>query len=105
MYQAFGWIDQIPEFAHLPLILKPTGNGKLSKRDGSNLVSGISNRWKTAEGETYQGFREYGFEPDASIFFSLHAGWNDGTDKEIFSLDEMIQAFSIDKIVKVRCPV
>jgi len=101
LYQAFGWIDQMPEFAHLPLILKPTGNGKLSKRDGAQFgfpVFPID--WKTAEGETYQGFREYGFEPDALLNFLAFLGWNDGTDKEIFSLDEMIQAFSIDKIVK-----
>lgn len=101
LYQAFGWIDQMPEFAHLPLILKPTGNGKLSKRDGAQFgfpVFPID--WKTAEGETYQGFREYGFEPDALLNFLAFLGWNDGTDQEIFSLDEMIQAFSIEKIVK-----
>ncbi|MEI2694695.1 MAG: glutamate--tRNA ligase [Saprospiraceae bacterium] len=101
LYQAFGWIDRMPEFAHLPLILKPTGNGKLSKRDGAQFgfpVFPID--WKTAEGETYQGFREYGFEPDALLNFLAFLGWNDGTDQEIFTLDEMIQAFSIEKIVK-----
>lgn len=101
LYQAFGWTDRMPEFAHLPLILKPTGNGKLSKRDGAQFgfpVFPID--WKTAEGETYQGFREYGFEPNALLNFLAFLGWNDGTDKEIFTLDEMIQAFSIDKIVK-----
>ncbi|HEX5625969.1 MAG TPA: glutamate--tRNA ligase, partial [Saprospiraceae bacterium] len=101
LYRAFGWEDRMPRFAHLPLILKPVGNGKLSKRDGAQFgfpVFPIS--WKTPEGESLIGFREYGFEPHALLNFLALLGWNDGTEKEIFSIEEMIQAFSLEKIVK-----
>ncbi len=101
LYKAFGWLDQMPSFAHLPLILKPTGNGKLSKRDGAQFGFPVFPiNWTTADGETYQGFREYGFEPDALLNFLAFLGWNDGSEKELFSIQEMIQAFSIEKIVK-----
>jgi glutamyl-tRNA synthetase len=101
LYRAFGWEDRMPRFAHLPLILKPVGNGKLSKRDGAQFgfpVFPIS--WKTPDDESLMGFREYGFEPHALLNFLALLGWNDGTEQELFSIDEMVQAFSLEKIVK-----
>ncbi len=101
LYKAFGWEDQMPEFAHLPLILKPTGNGKLSKRDGAQFGFPVFPLdWKAEDGSVFMGFREFGFEPDALLNFLALLGWNPGTNQEIFHLDEMIQQFSIHKIVK-----
>ncbi len=102
LYQAFGWEEQIPEFAHLPLILKPTGKGKLSKRDGTKLgipVFPLSWEGSTPE-ESFKGFREFGFDPRAVINFLAFLGWNPGTEQELFSLEELVQAFSIEKIGK-----
>ncbi len=101
LYKAFGWEDQMPEFAHLPLILKPSGNGKLSKRDGAQFGFPVFPLdWKADDGSVFLGFREFGFEPDALLNFLALLGWNPGTNQEIFRLDEMIEQFSIHKIVK-----
>ena len=91
LYRAFGW--DAPEFAHLPLILKPIGNGKLSKRDGDKLGFPVFPlEWKTEEGIS-SGYRENGFFPEAVINFLALLGWNDGTDKELFSLEELVESF------------
>jgi glutamyl-tRNA synthetase len=102
LYRALGWEDKMPAFAHLPLILKPDGKGKLSKRDGLRLgipVFPIAWQGATPE-ESFKGFREFGFLPEAMLNFMAFLGWNPGTDQEIFSLDELIDAFSIEKIGK-----
>jgi glutamyl-tRNA synthetase len=98
LYKAFGW--NAPEFAHLPLILKPIGNGKLSKRDGDKMGFPVFPlEWKTDEG-TSSGYRENGFFPEAVINFLALLGWNDGTEQEIFSLDELVQKFDLNRIHK-----
>jgi glutamyl-tRNA synthetase len=98
LYKAFGW--NAPEFAHLPLILKPIGNGKLSKRDGDKMGFPVFPlEWKTDEG-TSSGYRENGFFPEAVINFLSLLGWNDGTEQEIFSLDELVQKFDLNRIHK-----
>ena len=99
LYDAFGW--ERPEFAHLPLLLKPDGNGKLSKRDGDRLgfpVFPID--WTTAEGELFSGYREKGYFPDAFINMLAFLGWNPGTTQEIFSLDELIDSFTLERVSK-----
>jgi glutamyl-tRNA synthetase len=102
LYRAFGWEDQMPEFAHLPLILKPSGNGKLSKRDGVMLgIPVFPLAWKGEDAESsFTGFREYGFEPAAVVNFLALLGWNPGTEQEIFSLDELVETFTMEKIGK-----
>lgn len=98
LYRAFGW--EAPEFAHLPLILKPIGNGKLSKRDGDKLGFPVFPlQWTTAEG-TSRGYKEAGFFPEAVINFLALLGWNDGTEQEIFSLAELIEKFDLKRIHK-----
>ena len=98
LYRAFGW--EAPEFAHLPLILKPVGNGKLSKRDGDKLGFPVFPlEWKTAEG-TSKGYKEAGFFPEAVINFLALLGWNDGTEQEIFSLAELVEKFDLKRIHK-----
>ncbi len=98
LYRSFGW--EAPEFAHLPLILKPIGNGKLSKRDGDKLGFPVFPlEWKTEEGIS-SGYRENGFFPEAVINFLALLGWNDGTDKELFSLDELVNAFDLNRVHK-----
>ncbi len=98
LYQAFGW--EAPEFAHLPLILKPVGNGKLSKRDGDKMGFPVFPlEWKTSEG-TSMGYRENGFFPEAVVNFLALLGWNDGTEQEIFSLDELVKKFDLNRIHK-----
>ena len=98
LYKAFGW--NAPEFAHLPLILKPIGNGKLSKRDGDKMGFPVFPlEWKTDEG-TSSGYRENGFFPEAVINFLALLGWNDGTEQEIFSLDELVEKFDLNRIHK-----
>ncbi|WP_304232961.1 glutamate--tRNA ligase [Jiulongibacter sediminis] len=99
LYRAFGW--QHPEFAHLPLLLKPEGNGKLSKRDG--LLGDFPvfpMEWKDEAGEVSRGFREDGYLPEAVLNFLALLGWNPGTEQEFFDLEELIQAFSLEKINK-----
>jgi glutamyl-tRNA synthetase len=98
LYRAFGW--EAPEFAHLPLILKPIGNGKLSKRDGDKLGFPVFPlEWKTEEGIS-SGYREKGYFPEAVVNFLALLGWNDGTDKELFSLEELVNAFDLNRVHK-----
>lgn len=98
LYRAFGW--EAPEFGHLPLIMKPIGNGKLSKRDGDKMGFPVFPLdWKTAEGIS-SGYREKGFFPDAVINFLALLGWNDGTEKELFSLAELVEAFDLNRVHK-----
>ena len=98
LYKAFGW--NAPEFAHLPLILKPIGNGKLSKRDGDKMGFPVFPlEWKTEEGVS-SGYRENGFFPEAVINFLALLGWNDGTEQEIFSLEELVEKFDLNRIHK-----
>lgn len=102
LYKFFGWEDSMPEFAHLPLLLKPDGNGKLSKRDGDKLGFPVFPLdWENKEtGETAAGFREQGYLSDAFLNFLAFLGWNPGNEQEIFSLDELVEAFSIERIGK-----
>ncbi|WP_298149828.1 glutamate--tRNA ligase [Flavobacterium sp.] len=98
LYRAFGW--DAPEFAHLPLILKPIGNGKLSKRDGDKMGFPVFPlEWKTEEGIS-SGYREKGFFPEAVINFLALLGWNDGTDKELFTLEELSESFDLNRVHK-----
>jgi glutamyl-tRNA synthetase len=99
LYKAFGW--EAPNFAHLPLILKPVGNGKLSKRDGDKLGFPVFPlEWKNADGTASMGYREQGFLPDAVINFLALLGWNPGTDQELFTLDELVQLFDLERVHK-----
>lgn len=102
LYQGFGWADTMPQFAHLPLILKPVGNGKLSKRDGAKFGMPVFPLpWHADNPEdSFAGFRDTGFLPEATINFLALLGWHPGGDQEIFSMDELIQAFSIEHISK-----
>tara|TARA_R110002072_G_scaffold115803_1_gene246099 strand:+ start:1338 stop:2876 length:1539 start_codon:yes stop_codon:yes gene_type:complete len=102
LYEAFGWEDSRPEFAHLPLLLKPDGNGKLSKRDGDRLGFPVFPlEWKDpSSGEISSGYREKGYFPEAFLNMLALLGWNPGTPQEVFSLEEMINAFSIDRVGK-----
>ena len=98
LYKAFAW--EAPEFAHLPLILKPIGNGKLSKRDGDKLGFPVFPlEWKSEEGIS-SGYREKGFFPEAVINFLALLGWNDGTDQELFSLEELVEKFDLNRVHK-----
>jgi glutamyl-tRNA synthetase len=98
LYRALGW--DAPEFAHLPLILKPVGNGKLSKRDGDKLGFPVFPlEWKTDEGIS-SGYRESGFYPEAVINFLALLGWNDGTEQELFSLEELVNKFDLNRVHK-----
>jgi glutamyl-tRNA synthetase len=98
LYKAFGW--KAPEFAHLPLILKPIGNGKLSKRDGDKMGFPVFPlEWKSEEGVS-SGYREKGFFPEAVVNFLALLGWNDGTDQEIFSLEELAEKFDLNRVHK-----
>ncbi|MCE2681876.1 MAG: glutamate--tRNA ligase [Flavobacteriia bacterium] len=99
LYEAFGW--DCPQFAHLPLLLRPDGNGKLSKRDGDRLGFPVfPTDWHTAEGELYSGYREKGYFPGAFINMLAFLGWNPGTPQEIFSLAELCEAFTLDRVSK-----
>ena len=102
LYRAFGWEDSMPQFAHLPLLLKPDGKGKLSKRDGDRLGFPVFPlEWKDPKtGETSRGYREDGYFPEAVINFLALLGWNPGTEQEIFSLDELVPLFDISKCSK-----
>jgi glutamyl-tRNA synthetase len=102
LWEYLGWKADMPEWAHLPLILKPDGHGKLSKRDGARLGFPVyaMNWWDAKTNELTPGFRELGFLPEAFLNLLAMLGWNDGTDQEIFSLDEMIEKFSIERISK-----
>lgn len=102
LYRYLGWEKEMPHFAHLPLLLKPDGNGKLSKRDADKMGFPIFplNWTDPASGELAQGFRERGYLPDALINFLAFLGWNPGTEQEIFSMEQLIAAFSIERIGK-----
>ena len=102
LYRYLGWEEVMPQFAHLPLLLKPDGNGKLSKRDGDRLGFPVFPlEWKDPfSGEISSGYREKGYFPEACINMLALLGWNPGTNQEIFSMTELIEAFSVDRISK-----
>ncbi|MBN2480115.1 MAG: glutamate--tRNA ligase [Bacteroidales bacterium] len=102
LYKALGWERQMPVFAHLPLILKPGGQGKLSKRDGDKMGFPVFPlQWKDpATGELSAGFRESGYDPEAVVNMLAFLGWNPGTEQEIFTMDELVHAFSLEKVGK-----
>lgn len=102
LYKALGWEDSMPQFAHLPLLLKPEGNGKLSKRDGDRLGFPVFPlEWKDPQsGEISSGYRESGYLPEAVINFLALLGWNPGNDQEIMSMEELIQLFALEKCSK-----
>jgi glutamyl-tRNA synthetase len=102
LYKAFGWEDTMPQFAHLPLLLKPDGKGKLSKRDGDRLGFPVFPlEWHDPKsGEVSRGYREDGYFPEAVINFLALLGWNPGTEQELFTLDELVKAFDISKCSK-----
>ncbi|MFT4545408.1 MAG: glutamyl-tRNA synthetase [Bacteroidia bacterium] len=102
LYRYLGWEDTMPKFAHLPLILKPDGNGKLSKRDGDRLGFPVFPlEWKDPEtGEISSGYREKGYFPEAFVNMMAFLGWNPGTTQEIFPIEELIQAFSLERVGK-----
>ena len=99
LYSYFGWQDTMPQFAHLPLLLKPDGKGKLSKRDGDRLGFPVFPLdWTDpVTGEKTSGYREAGYFPEAVINFLALLGWNPGTEQEIFSKEELIEAFSLER--------
>jgi glutamyl-tRNA synthetase len=102
LYKAFGWEDTMPKFAHLPLLLKPDGNGKLSKRDGDRLGFPVFPlKWTDPKtGEVSSGYRESGYFPEALVNILAFLGWNPGTEKEQYTMDELIRDFSIERISK-----
>lgn len=102
LYRAFGWEDSMPRFAHLPLLLKPEGKGKLSKRDGDRLGFPVFPlEWHDPKtGEVSSGYRESGYFPEAVVNFLALLGWNPGTEQELFSLEELVEVFDISKCSK-----
>lgn len=102
LYRAFGWEDTMPRFAHLPLLLKPEGKGKLSKRDGDRLGFPVFPlEWHDPKtGEISSGYRENGYFPEAVVNFLALLGWNPGTEQELFSLDELVNVFDISRCSK-----
>lgn len=99
LYEAFGW--DCPKFAHLPLLLRPDGNGKLSKRDGDRLGFPVfPTDWITTEGEKYTGYREQGYFSGAFVNMLAFLGWNPGTQQELFTMDELANAFSLERVGK-----
>ncbi|MBO4839669.1 MAG: glutamate--tRNA ligase [Bacteroidaceae bacterium] len=102
LYEAFGWADTMPRFAHLPLLLKPIGNGKLSKRDGDKLGFPVFPlEWHDPKtGEISSGYREKGYLPQAVVNFLALLGWNPGNDQELMTLDEMVKLFDLSKCSK-----
>lgn len=101
LYRAFGWQDTMPRFAHLPLLLKPDGKGKLSKRDGDRLGFPVFPlEWHAADGTVSSGYRESGYLPNAVVNFLALLGWNPGTDQEILSMQELIDQFDLAKCSK-----
>lgn len=100
LYEAFGW--EAPEFAHLPLLLKPEGNGKLSKRDGDRLGFPVFPlEWKDPKsGDVSRGYREDGYFPEAFVNMLALLGWNPGTEQELFTMDELAEAFAIERVGK-----
>lgn len=102
LYKAFGWTETMPQFAHLPLLLKPEGNGKLSKRDGDRLGFPVFPlEWKDPQtGEISSGYRESGYLPEAVVNFLALLGWNPGNDEEILSMEKLIHLFSLERCSK-----
>ena len=101
LYEAFGWQESQPRFAHLSLLLKPDGKGKLSKRDGDRLGFPVFPlEWVSPTGEISRGYREDGYFPDAFINMLALLGWNPGTEQELFTIDELVKAFSLDRVIK-----
>ena len=101
LYEAFGWTETQPRFAHLSLLLKPDGKGKLSKRDGDRLGFPVFPlQWVNAEGEVSRGYREDGYFPEAFVNLLAMLGWNPGTEQELFTLEELAAAFSLERVVK-----
>ena len=101
LYKAFGWEDTMPRFAHLPLLLKPDGKGKLSKRDGDKLGFPVFPlKWVNAQGEVSRGYREDGYFPEAFVNMLAMLGWNPGDDREMFTIDELVDAFSLERVLK-----
>jgi glutamyl-tRNA synthetase len=101
LYRYFGWEDTMPEFAHLPLLLKPDGKGKLSKRDGDRLGFPVFPlEWKSPEGEISSGYREKGYIPEAVINMLALLGWHPSDNQELFSMDELVQAFDLERVSK-----
>ena len=101
LYEAVGWTDTQPRFAHLSLLLKPDGKGKLSKRDGDRLGFPVFPlQWTNAEGEVSRGYREDGYFPEAFVNLLAMLGWNPGNDQELFSLEELVNIFSLERVIK-----
>ena len=101
LYKAFGWQDSQPRFAHLSLLLKPSGQGKLSKRDGDKLGFPVFPlRWVSPEGDVTRGYREDGYFPEAFINMLAFLGWNPGDEREILSLEELSEAFSLERVIR-----
>ena len=101
LYEAFGWTDTMPRFAHLSLLLKPDGKGKLSKRDGDRLGFPVFPlRWVNAEGEVSRGYREDGYFPETFVNMLAFLGWNPGDDTELYTLEELIPVFSLERVIK-----
>jgi len=101
LYEAFGWTETQPRFAHLSLLLKPDGKGKLSKRDGDRLGFPVFPlQWVNSEGEVSRGYREDGYFPEAFVNLLAMLGWNPGTEQELFTLEELTGAFSLERVVK-----
>lgn len=102
LYRGLGWEKNMPQFAHLPLILKPNGQGKLSKRDGDKMGFPVFPlQWKDADsGEISNGYREQGYFPEAFINMLAMLGWNPGTEQELFTLNELVQIFSLERVNK-----
>lgn len=101
LYEAFGWTDTMPRFAHLSLLLKPDGKGKLSKRDGDRLGFPVFPlQWVNEAGEVTRGYREDGYLPEAFVNMLAMLGWNPGDDREMFTMDELVKAFSLERVIK-----
>jgi len=106
LYKMFGWEDEMPAFAHLPLLLKPNGNGKLSKRDGDALGFPVfPMEWPIDQtyikpDDVFKGFKEDGYLPEAFLNILAFLGWNPGTEQELFTMDDLIASFTLDRVVK-----
>ncbi len=101
LYQFLGWGEEVPEFAHLPLIMKPDGSGKLSKRDGEKGGFPVAPiRWQSDEGEVVEGFREHGYFPEAFVNILAMLGWSPYDNREVFSMDELIHKFELERVGK-----
>ena len=102
LYEAFGWTDTMPRFAHLSLLLKPDGKGKLSKRDGDRLGFPVFPlRWENPEtGEISRGYREDGYFPEAFVNMLAFLGWNPGGERELYTLEELVPVFSLERVIK-----